>query len=629
MRVIGQVFGRMSGFSAPLLITASLAVMVAASSVVALAGPASNSPFASKKKKAWEVQAPAQAPTQQQYQAPYQAQPYTPQQNQYGAAQAISPTGQSLQPTTPTVQTPSYGTQNYNAYNANAATSSAYGSSAIVPAVNQPVQIAPQQPSYMPSTNYGNVNQGNSGQTLAGGQYQSQNGGVNPSWAQTPNWAQQQRGQYGAQQNNPNSSPYAMPARAANGRDMQAKKPWYQRLGLGKLNTDISGKAKAGVAFVDGASRSGGVETMADVDVRAEVSALSDGGLEYGVGLRARAQRDRNRRGFGGRIGDCPSSNSDCASTMVDGTNRAIKGHTSGFYTEGVTDSDDFNTSLEGAYVFLRSAYGDVVLGRDDGAAYLFSLGAPSLVAVAGSNSGVDYTGLDSVKTVNDASGFAEKISYTSPRLLGDQVGVGVQVGFSYAPNARACGVNYCVRKNTASLADAFAPDMKDIFEAGISLDRKFNSGISTELTATYARGSEASGNDAFDNLSAFGVGLEMKYNDIVFGTSWLKSNNGIAQDGDYTAYDVGITWQPSSLGFSASYGHAKDDLVNMTSDQAVLAMSYDFGQKRNGQKSESPYRIGAGLQYANRKSPYVEAGSVVEHSEDALALFIEGRVKF
>jgi len=97
---------------------------------------------------------------------------------------------------------------------------------------------------------------------------------------------------------------------------------------------------------------------------------------------------------------------------------------------------------VEGAYVFLRSAYGDVTLGRDDGAAYLFSLGAPTLMAVNASNSPMDYTGLDSVKTVNDASGFSEKITYTSPRLLGDQIGFGVQLGASYAFNARACGVD-------------------------------------------------------------------------------------------------------------------------------------------------------------------------------------------
>jgi len=230
----------------------------------------------------------------------------------------------------------------------------------------------------------------------------------------------------------------------------------------------------------------------------------------------------------------------------------------------------------------LRSAYGDVTLGRDDGAAYLFSLGAPSLLAVNGSNSPVDYTGLDSVKTVNDASGFSEKITYTSPRLLGDQIGVGVQLGVSYALNARACGVDYCVRENGEDVSGALSPDLDDVIEVGLSLDRTFNNGLKVEATGTYARASEQSGLAVFDDLSAL-------------GGSYLQSNNGLA-DGDYTAWDAGITWKPSQLGFSASYGQAIDDNVSLKSNQAVLGMTYEFDK----------FTLGTGIQYIERKTPFV-----------------------
>ena len=124
-----------------------------------------------------------------------------------------------------------------------------------------------------------------------------------------------------------------------------------------------------------------------------------------------RAQYDPFRRGFGGRVPLCPP---DIAGCSASGTN-SLRGHTSQFYQFGLDDARETQIQLESAHLFLRSAYGDVTIGRDDGAAYLFSLGAPTLLAVNASNSPVDYTGLDSVKTVNDASGFSEKITYTSP----------------------------------------------------------------------------------------------------------------------------------------------------------------------------------------------------------------------
>ena len=317
-------------------------------------------------------------------------------------------------------------------------------------------------------------------------------------------------------------------------------------------------------------------------------------------------------------VGDCTPDIAGCASVDINGTPTALRGHTSQFYTSGADNADDFEAELEGAYIFLRSAYGDVTVGRDDGAAYLFSLGAPTLLAVNASNSPVDYTGLDSVKTVNDASGFAEKVTYTSPRLLGDQIGVGVQLGLSYAPNARACGVDYCVRSNGSDESGAFSPDLDDVFEVGLSLDRKFANGLEVEATGTYAIASEQSGLEAFDDLSAYNAGIEIKLSDWTVGGSYLQSNNGL-NDGDYTAWDAGITWKPSKIGFSASYGYAEDENINLTSDQIVAGISYEFDR----------FTLGTGVQYIERTVPIATGLVVGEETEKATAIFVEGGFTF
>lgn len=526
-------------------------------SVVAVAQTTGKSPFASKKPKAWETQAVPGTPEAADI-APYTP-PASMQAPTYGAPMPVSPYEGVPQTNTHPA--------------ANELAGGAYYPG------KKPVQAAPY-----------NVSPQNS----AAPQTQP----IYPSAGSQPYQAN-------------NAQPQAMRG--------GAKPSWASRFGFGNLETSFSGHAALGVAAVDRTGVDVDAEFIADVDIRGEVSAITDGGLEYGVGMRLRTQRDPRRHGFGGRVGECPTTNPACTSVLVGTDLRSVKGHTGQFYTVGPADIEETKVALEGAYIFLRSSYGDLLLGRDDGSAYLFSLGAPTLVAVNASNSTIDYTGLDSVKTFNDASGFATKIAYTSPRLLGDKIGVGVQFGASYAPSARACGVDYCVKKNSTNPLDPFAPEIEDIFEVGVAFDRKFDNGFSAELTGTYARGSEKTGNAIFDDLQSYGVGLELKYADIVFGTSYLNSNNGFAGDGNYTAYDAGLTWQPNQWGFTASYGHADDDIVKLKSDQGVLAVSYDFGK----------FRLGSGVQYVHRTVPTITGTALDERTENATALFLEGRMKF
>ena len=392
---------------------------------------------------------------------------------------------------------------------------------------------------------------------------------------------------------------------------------WADRLGLSNLSTLLRGGLRGGVAARDAADGGWEEAFVGDADLEGEVSAITDGGLEYGLNLQVRAQYDPGRRGFVRRLPDCPPTLAGCASVQVNGLPVALRGHTSQFYTAGPDVAKDTQFALESAHLFLRSAYGDVTLGRDDGAAYLFSLGAPTTLNVGASNSGVDYTGLDAVKTVNDASGFAEKVTYTSPRLLGDRIGVGVQLGVSYAPDPNVCGVDYCVERG--GVANVLTPDLEDVLEAGLALDRTFANGLSVEGTVTYARASEASGLAGLDDLSSVGAGVEVSLADWTVGGSWLSSNQGLV-GGDYQAFDAGLTWAPGPWGFTVNYGHATDDLVQLSSDQITGGVSYTFRDR---------FTLGAGVQYADRETLRDVAGTAVLGSESATALFIEGGFTF
>lgn len=452
------------------------------------------------------------------------------------------------------------------------------------------------------------------------GQY----GSVDPRSAGTPgpNAGQYNSGQYNPGQYNPGQynsgqyqDPYAQSGPQSGPNGQAPKQGFFDRLGLGAISTLIRGALRGGIAARE--NDGWGEAFIGDADIELELSAVTQGGVEWGVHGQIRAQYDEGRKGFTRRLPDCPPGLAGCATILVAGTQASVRGHSSQFYTSGPDIGNDTQMALESAHLFLRSAYGDVTIGRDDGAAYLFSLGAPTLLNVAASNSPVDYTGLDAVKTLNDASGFSEKITYTSPRLLGDQVGVGIQFGVSYALDADACGVDYCVDLN--SIENVVAPDLDDIIEAGIALDRTFAPGMSVEATATYARGSEQSGLAGLDDLQAFGTGLEFRMNDFTLGGSYLNSNQGL-MNGDYESYDIGLTWQPSVLGFTLGYGHATDANVNLTSDQITGGVSYDINER---------IRLGAGVQYSDRDTVADVAGTAQTVNEKATAIFIEAGITF
>ena len=412
-----------------------------------------------------------------------------------------------------------------------------------------------------------------------------------------------------------NSGPVSAP------RPAPKRNKLLDKIGLGGIKLVAHGFLKIGGALVD---RSGSDSDFEDFDFVAqgrlelEASAVTSGGMEYGVNLELREDYDRFRRGFGGRVGDCPPGVAGCNGTLVNGVATGLRGHTSQFYTAGPSNATETQVALESAHIFLRTAYGDITAGRDDGAAYLFSLGAPTLMIVNASNSAVDYTGLDSVKTVNDASGFAEKVTYTSPRLLGDQIGIGVQFGASYAPDARACGVDYCVRRNSDDESGTLAPDLKDVIEVGLALDRRFENGLKVEVTGNYATAKNDIELAGFDDLQSWNTGIEFELGDWTAGGSYLQSNNALS-NGDYTAWDVGLTWKPSAYGFSASYGHAEDDNVNLESDQFVFGVIREFNQ----------FTLGTGVQYIERTTPFNRAGVITPEKEKATALFIEGGFKF
>ena len=411
------------------------------------------------------------------------------------------------------------------------------------------------------------------------------------------------------------------------------RRSWAQKLGLGNISTRVFGHVKGGAGARDESTLEGDGDWEAtgllDGYAGGEVSAVTPGGIEYGLMAGLRGAYDPDGVLFGGLVGDCAAGNVSgnvvggapgCAGQIVAGGETfALRGHTSQLFTGAATPSDaippdnEARLVLEAAHLFVRSPYGDLTVGRDVGAGELFSLGAPTLLRLGLNNGRADYTSLDVVTTANDPTGYSEKITYTSPRLGGDRFGIGAQLGASYTPDVDACGVYTCFRRNGDDLAGgSVGATLEDAWEVALSLEKRLGA-LAGEVTATYAQASVEQSLAAFDDLQSWNVGTRWEWRDFVLGGSYLSSNNALA-DGDYTAWDLGLTWRTPWAGVTLGYASAEDDNVELGSDQYLLGLSREVPTPAGG------VDLGLGLQYIEREVPGL-AGPV---QEDGVAVFVE-----
>jgi len=408
----------------------------------------------------------------------------------------------------------------------------------------------------------------------------------------------------------------------------QAPRSWAQKLGLGNISTRVFGHIKGGAAARNEDTLTAtGVESssweeafVGDAFIGGEVSAFTQSGIEYGLNVGLRGAYDGDGVLFGGNVGNCAVGGLGCPGQLANTGQSlpfetvALRGHTSQLFTGLRGFQDEERIALESAHLFLRTGYGDITVGRDVGAGELFSLGAPTLLQMGLNNGRVDYTSLDIVTTANDATGYSEKITYTSPRLGGDIIGLSAQVGASYTPDVDACGAYACFRRNGSDkAAGSVGATLSDAWEIAVSLERKLGD-IDAEITGSYARASAEQSLAAFDDLESWNIGAEFNWQDFQLGGSYLSSNNALS-DGDYTAYDIGLTYAFEAMGGTwgagVGFANAKDDNVAVESDQYQVGLTREIGK----------FNVGTGVQYIERTVPGI-GGTPID--EKATAVFVE-----
>ena len=223
--------------SAKVLGLLSTGTVLAAISIVAVAGPTSKSPFATKKPKAWETQA---EPQTTQEQPPIKWQQPTYQTSQYQAPP--NPASQYLAP-----QTNLAGGNYYPGKKPVLQASAVQGTQIQVPQTSAPTNAPIQVPVWANKTYQQRLQSQN---TI---DYQAAYEGT--PWYAKQN-AKQQNVRYASNYAAPQQPVYTQPASSPTYAQApilrgSSKPSWMQRLGFGNLQTTVSGRARVGVAAVD------------------------------------------------------------------------------------------------------------------------------------------------------------------------------------------------------------------------------------------------------------------------------------------------------------------------------------------------------------------------------------------
>lgn len=377
-----------------------------------------------------------------------------------------------------------------------------------------------------------------------------------------------------------------------------------------KIETTLNGFALIGIDSLPNLKNKSNIYGRALVSL--DVNTISNSGIEYGSIIEVVADKRPIVDSKQEPIPFCINSGVDCLNeNSLTGLNN---GHESQFYYNRNNLNNKLQTSLETASFYLSSPYGDFFIGADMGAAHLFSISSIDLYDSTASSVAIDYTGLNSIRTKNNVTGKAKKIIYTSPRLLGDSIGAGLEFGVSYAPNSIACGIEYCEKKIRDSSVTRDRPDLKDIIEMGVAIDRNFKNKVIFEAAMSYAFANNINMTSSFDNLKTWNISSQITYNNFTFNSSYLRSNNSL-KGGNYKARHGVALWENGRIGVSLSSGASLDENINRKTSHSSVGVSYKFDD----------YILSTGLQRAKRRQLIFNEPDI----NKSIKLFIQGGYKF
>lgn len=216
-------------------------------------------------------------------------------------------------------------------------------------------------------------------------------------------------------------------------------------------------------------------------------------------------------------------------------------------------NADTRNNNVDEAYVTLDGAFGRVIIGAENNAAYLMHVSAPDAagtlesgeINLMGGTWVVRPSGVNSLQkeTGIDVESDAEKITYISPSFGG------LSVGFSYVPSLGD-------HDQRPKLED----NLTDMVAAGLSYKTSYR-GVGIKASAGYLtvldENEGVSGTSDYDEVSA---GLQVSYAGFTVGGSYANINHDTTTDKglDGRVFTAGIQYASGPAAVSFAYMDSK-----------------------------------------------------------------------
>jgi outer membrane protein OmpU len=236
-------------------------------------------------------------------------------------------------------------------------------------------------------------------------------------------------------------------------------------------------------------------------------------------------------------------------------------GLTVGAHIEATADGGD-GFGVDESYIYFAGSWGRVNAGKEDGAAYLLQVAAPSADDnIDGIRQFINPTTFTSTDYAADTSRGGDKLTYLSPVFSGFQGGV------SYTPNVKATASNGLTGNGT-NLQDEAASEAALRYEGMVgSVGLIAGAGY----TATTQEANEWNAGVDLD-IGAFGLGAV--YKDATAG----NVNSAILNDVKTWAVGTDYTTGPFKIGASYLNNDFDGVVANSVSDRYAAGVVYSYG---------------------------------------------------
>lgn len=272
-----------------------------------------------------------------------------------------------------------------------------------------------------------------------------------------------------------------------------------------------------------------------------------------------------------------------------------------GFKVE-LEGNTQFNDQIDESYVFVEAAFGRLVLGSENDAAYLQHVSAPrpgdGWGVLESAVTGWVYTPRDTYVLTTTApltTGDDQKITYFSPRLAG------LQFGASLTPNDKQDAREFSDRDRDRTNVWTLSANGRWQFE-----------GIEIQGSVGWVHGAGAPQGSFADRrapIDDWAIGAQATYQDWAVGAGYRRLRNPAgALDGRAFAAGVtrqwrgaafGVSWLRSrTAGLTRTPGHDRGDIFLMSGAYplargislvgAAFTARYDAGQSTRGQEDRN-----------------------------------------